>query len=135
MTVVIFVLVVRAMGADALSGLIVCALAGSACMVVAAMQPIREAYYFDLSTDSYRFVRRFVHRKEVIEGSMDQFTGAYVKTETQDEGETYHVVLRQEGMFLTGVTEQTLREETPLFNSFSNQARIANAISSIVSVA
>jgi len=134
--VVIFVLVIRGMGSEWLGGLIVGALVGLACLVAAATQSIREVYYFDLATDSYRFVRQYVHRKEVIEGSMDQFTGAYVKTETHDEGaESYHVVLRQVGMFLTGVSEQTLREATPIFNSFSNEAQIANAISSIVSVA
>jgi len=108
---------------------------GVGCLIFALRGSIREVYYFDMRTDSYRFVRRFIYRKEVIEGSLDQFTGAYVKTVQQDEGESYHVVLRQEGMFLTGVSEQTLREETPILNSFSNEARIAKAISSIVSVA
>lgn len=102
---------------------------------VAAQQSIREVYYFDLRSDSYRFIRQYVHRKEVIEGSLDQFTGARVETVEHDETESYHVVLTQEGMFLTGVTEQTLREVTPIFNSFSSEARIANAISSIVSTA
>jgi hypothetical protein len=131
----LFVIMLRGMGSEWLSGLIVCALVGAACLFAATTQSIREVYYFDMPTDSYRFVRQYVHRKEVIEGGMDQFTGAHVKTVTQDEGESYHVVLRQEGMFLTGVSEQTLREETPIFNSFSNEARIANAISSIVSIA
>src|SRR5688572_24564245 len=38
---------------------------------IAAQQSIREVYYFDLVSDSYRFVRQYVHRKEVIEGSME----------------------------------------------------------------
>lgn len=101
----------------------------------AAQQSIREVYYFDLRSDSYRFIRQYVHRKEVIEGSLEQFTGARVETVEHDEGESYHVVLTQEGMFLTGVSEQTLREVTPMFNSFSNEAQIANAITSIVSTA
>ena len=36
-------------------------------------------------------------------------------------------------MFLTGVEEQTLREEVPLCNSFKREASIANAISSYLS--
>jgi len=124
-----------AFGTEAMFGVVVCGLFAVAGIFFALRQSIREVYRFDVATDSYRFVRRYVHRKEVIEGSIDQFTGAYVKTVTHDESESYHVVLRQEGMFLTGVGEQTLREETPIFNSFSNEAQIANAISSIVSVA
>ena len=90
---------------------------------------IREVYCFDKSTDTYTFVRQFIHRKEVIEGALSQFTSAYVKTERQEDSETYYVILKQEGMFLTGVNEQTLREEVPVFNSFDKEALIANAIS------
>ena len=32
-------------------------------------------------------------------------------------------------MFLTGVSEQILREEVPIFNSFDRESDIANAIS------
>lgn len=94
---------------------------------------IREIYYFDKTTDSYTFVRQFIHRKEVIEGSLSQFTGAYVKTSTHEDSESYFIVLQQEGMFLTGVSEQVLREEVPLFNSFDREARIADAISGFLS--
>lgn len=93
---------------------------------------IREVYYFEKTTDSYSFVRQFIHRREVIEGSMSQFTGAYVKAEGNDESEYYYVILQQEGMFLTGVTEQTLREEVPMFNSFDRESGIANAITEIL---
>jgi hypothetical protein len=99
------------------------------CLGLSFRGTIREVYYFDKTTDSYALVRQFIHRKEVIEGALSQFTGAYVKTERGDESESYFVVLKQEGMFLTGVSEQTLREEVPIFNSFGREARIANAIS------
>jgi len=105
---------------------------GLACAFLLFRGTIREAYYFDKPTDSYTFVRQFIHRKEVIEGALSQFTGAYVKTETNEDSETYYVVLKQEGMFLTGVSEQTLWEEVPIFNSFDREARIANAISSFL---
>lgn len=94
---------------------------------------IREVYCFDKSIDTYSLERRFIHRKEVIEGALSQFTDAYVKTETNDDSESYFVVLKQEGMFLTGIGEQKLREEVPLFNSFEREASIANAISSYLS--
>lgn len=93
---------------------------------------IREAYYFDRSKQTYAFVRQFVYRREVIEGDISQFTGAYVRTQQNDESESYFVVLQQEGMFLTGVNEQTLREQVPMFNSYDREARIANAISSFL---
>ncbi|HVF48338.1 MAG TPA: hypothetical protein VNA17_12290 [Pyrinomonadaceae bacterium] len=98
------------------------------CFALLFWGTIREVYSFDKTTDSYAFVRQFIHRKDVIEGSLGQFTGAYVQTQQNDDSESYFVVLRQEGMFLTGVTEQTLREAVPLFNSFDREARIANAI-------
>ena len=105
------------------------------CLAISLKGTIREAYYFDRTKDSYAFVRQFIYRREVIEGSLSQFTGAYVKTETNYNSESsgtsksYFVVLQQEGMFLTGVSEQRLREEVPIFNTHAREARIANAIS------
>src|SRR3982751_7145865 len=119
-------------GMALVSGLWTIAIPGLACAFLLFRGTIREAYYFDKSTDSYAFVRQFIHRREVIEGALSQFTGAYVKTETSEDSETYYVVLKQEGMFLTGVSEQTLRDEIPIFNSFDREARIANAISSFL---
>lgn len=109
------------------------------CLAVSLKGTIREAYYFDRTKDSYAFVRQFIYRREVIEGSLSQFTGAYVKTETHYNTQSdsystaFFVVLQQEGMFLTGVTEQRLREEAPMFNTHDREARIANAISGFLS--
>jgi len=115
------------------SGLWTIAIPFVVCAIYLFKGTIREVYYFDNTTDSYVFVRQFIHRKEVIEGSMSQFTGAYVKTEETDETKSYFVVLKQEGMFLTGVNEQTLREVVPIFNSYDREARIANAITKFLS--
>ena len=107
----------------------VIALFAIVCLAVAIFTgTIREVYVFDRTTGSYAFVRQFIHRKEVIEGALTQFTGAKVETHTHEDSKSYTVVLRQEGMFLTGVSEQTLRDEIPILNSFSNEASIANAI-------
>jgi hypothetical protein len=38
-------------------------------------------------------------------------------------------------MFLTGVAEQTLRENVPIFNSFWNESEIANAMTAVISTA
>lgn len=131
--VVLFVLLAMKFGNQASIGLWVCGLIAATCLVLAFRGSIREVYHFDTTTESYSLVRQFIYRKEVIEGSLGQFTGAYVKTVTGDEGgSAYFVVLQQEGMFLTGVTEQTLREEVPIFNSFDNEGRIASAISGIL---
>lgn len=120
---------------DGLWGLVACGLITIALLFVAAQQSIREVYHFDLTTDSYRFERQYVFSREVIDGSMSQFTGAYVKTIENDESESHHAVLQQEGMFLTGETEQMLRESTPIFNAFSDEERIVDAISTILSAA
>jgi hypothetical protein len=119
-------------GWDLVNGLWMLGIPGLACGFLLLRGTIREAYYFDKPSDSYTFVRQFIHRREVIEGSLSQFTGAYVKTESDDDGENYYVILKQEGMFLTGVTEQTLREELPIFNSYDREASIAHAISSFL---
>ncbi|MCW5960541.1 MAG: hypothetical protein KIS76_10300 [Pyrinomonadaceae bacterium] len=105
----------------------------AASLILSFRGTIREVYFFDKTTESYMFVRQFIHRREMIEGSLSQFTGARVKTLTNEEGESYCVVLNQEGMFLTGVSEQTLRDELPIFNSFDREARIANEISGFLS--
>jgi hypothetical protein len=55
-----------------------------------------------------------------------------ISFESNDDSENYYVVLKQEGMFLTGVSEQTLREELPIFNSYDREAGIAHAISSFL---
>jgi hypothetical protein len=110
------------------SGLLAVAAPGIVCAIFLFRSTLREVYYFDKTKDTYVFVRQFIHRKELIEGAMSQFTGAYVKTETDDESESYFVVLKQEGMLLAGVGEQTLREVVPIFNSFEQEAEIANAI-------
>jgi hypothetical protein len=115
------------------SGLWAIAIPFVLCAIFLFRGTIREVYCFDKSADTYTLVRRFIHRKEVIEGALSQFTSAYVKTERNDDSETYYVILKQEGMFLTGVGEQTLREEVPIFNSFDREAQIANAISGYLS--
>jgi hypothetical protein len=104
------------------------------CFALSFRGTIREVYYFDNARDSYTFIRQFIHRREVIAGSLSQFTGAYVKTESNDDGESYYVMLQQEGMFLTGVSEQALREEVPIFNSYDREEWIANAISGSLSL-
>jgi hypothetical protein len=110
------------------SGLLAIGAPGIVCVFFLFRSTLREVYFFNRTNDRYVFVRQFIHRKELIEGSMSQFTGAYVKTETNEDSDTYFVVLKQEGMFLTGVSEQTLREVVPMFNSFEQEAEIANAI-------
>ena len=100
---------------------------------------IREVYHFDRKMGTYTFIRRFVHRREVIEGDVSQFTGAFVKTvrnsdfvDGESESESYFVVLQQEGMFRTGETEQTLRSNVPIFNSYDRELRIATTIRAFI---
>lgn len=130
---VAFVLLFFNFDTELSTGLLVIGIPLAACVFFLFRGTIREVYYFDREKDSYTFVRQFVHRREVIEGSLSQFTGAHVKTVSDDDSESYFVVLKQEGMFLTGVSEQTLREEVPMFNSFDREARIAGAISGFLS--
>lgn len=93
---------------------------------------IRESYHFEKKTGSYAFVRQFIHRREVIEGTLSQFRGAFVQTEYEHRTTSHFVVLREEGLFLTGVNEQRLRESSPSLNFHSIESRIAKAINSFV---
>ncbi len=133
MLVLAFFLLFFGIGKEISFGLLALGAPALVCSIFLFRSTIREVYFFDKTTDSYAFVRQFIHRKEVIEGAMSQFTGAYVRTEENDESESHFVVLKQEGMFLTGISEQTLRDDVPIFNSFDREARIANAISSFLS--
>jgi hypothetical protein len=127
-----FVFLFFGMDIAIVSGLWTLGIPMAVCVVFLFRGTIREAYYFDRPADSYAFVRQFVHRKEVIEGALSQFTGAYVKTVSGEDSDLYYVVLKQDGMFLTGAGEQTLREELPIFNSFDRESRIATAISNFI---
>jgi len=127
-----FVLILFRVDAGVSFALWALGLPAAACVIFLFRGTIRETYYFDRAKDSYAFVRQFIHRKELIEGAMSQFTGAYVKTEENDDSTSYFVMLKQDGMFMTGATEQALRESVPVFNSFDREARIANAISSFL---
>lgn len=98
--------------------------------VYALRGSIREVYAFDKATGNYSFTWQFVFSKEVIEGSSSQFCGVGVRTKEDDEGNVSHfVALLQEGIFLHGVSEQRLREDIPLGNSYENEMRIVTAIS------
>lgn len=111
-------------------GLWITGILAVAALLITFTGTVREAYYFDKTKDSYAFVRQFIYRRELVEGSLGQFTSAYVKTESYAENsKAYFVVLQQEGMFLTGVSEQILRQKPPIFNSYERESRIANAIS------
>jgi hypothetical protein len=129
MAVVFGLLLSFAFDTDVSIGLLVVGLLMIGCVVLMLKGTIREVYYFDKTTESYTFIRQFIHRREVIEGGLNQFTGTYVKTVSDEDSESYFVILQQEGMFMTGVNEQTLRDEVPMFNSFDREARIASAIS------
>lgn len=113
-------------------GLWAAVIATVVCFVIVLFNPLRESYYFDAERDSYALVRQYAYKREVIEGALSQFTGASVKTIENEDSETYRVVLNQEGMFLTGVTEQFLRETTPIPNTYGDEARMANAISAFL---
>ena len=120
---VFFGLILFNFGMEVPLGLFMTGMLAVACLFFLFRGTIREVYYFDKTTDSYVFTRQFIHRREVIGGALSQFTGAYVKTETYEDSKSYFVILKQEGMFLTGVSEQTLREEVPIFNFLKEKPR------------
>lgn len=94
---------------------------------VVSRHALRETYIFDKPTDTYRFTRQYLYKKEVIEGTLTQFRGAGVRTFTADDSESYSVTLHQGGMFLGGAGDQLLRESIPIMNSWDTEAGIANS--------
>ena len=104
------------------------------CFGLSLRGTLREEYVFDKPSDTYTFVRRYPHRREIIEGSLSQFRGVEVRTQVNDESESYSVVLLQDGTFLSGEMAQHLRDEVPALNTYSNESRIANAIAGFLDI-
>ncbi|MEQ1761652.1 MAG: hypothetical protein ABL984_00770 [Pyrinomonadaceae bacterium] len=98
---------------------------------------LREVYYFDRKSDSYRFERQFLYKKDVIQGSLGQFRAVRVHLEVgQDENSSplYKVSLLQDGMTRGGSSEQPLRGTPAIMNSHSAETRIGNAIATFLAI-
>lgn len=103
-------------------------LAAIVCVALSFRGTIREVYIFDKPSDTYRFTRQFIYKKDVIEGTISQFRGVGVRTDEIEDSTKHSVVLRQDGLLLGASPEQPIRESTPALNSWDTEARIANAI-------
>ncbi len=98
------------------------------CVGLSFRGTIREQYVFDRPSDTYHFVRQFLYKKEVIEGTLSQFRGVGVKRFYNGEYETDVVMLVQGGVLFGSSSEQPLRESKPAFNFWNTEARIAESI-------
>ncbi len=108
-----------------------------ACLLLSIRGTLREVYSFGKVTQRYVFVRRFVHRKEVIVGDVRQFRAVRVHTTIdRDENQReYHTVsLLQDGLLLGGSPEQPLRSEIPIMNFYSTEHSIAAAVSEFLEI-
>jgi hypothetical protein len=94
----------------------------------------REIYTFDKASDTYRFTRRGIFKNDVIEGSASQFCGVRIDKRTADDDSVYMVTLTLDGMLLGQPGTQTLRDDPPIFNSYSKEAQIASAISKFLNI-
>lgn len=98
---------------------------------------LREVYYFDKPSDSYRFERQFLYKKDVIEGGLGQFRAVRVHLEEgQDDSSNplYKISLLQDGMTLGGSYEQPLRGTPALMNLHSTETKIASAIAKFLDI-
>jgi hypothetical protein len=103
------------------------------CIGLSFRGTIREQYIFDRPSDTYQFTRRFIYKKEVIEGTISQFRGVGVITTVTEDGEgnetvKHSVVLRQDGLLFGASPDQPIRESKPALNFWNTEARIAQAI-------
>ena len=103
-------------------------LAAIVCVALSFRGTLREVYVFDKVSDTYRFTRRYIYKKDVIEGTISQFRGVGVRTDEVDESTKHAVVLRQDGLLLGASPEQPIRESKPALNFWNTEARIAQAI-------
>lgn len=94
---------------------------------------LREVYTFDKANDTYRFTRRGIFRSHVLEGSASQFCGVRIDQRNTDEDSVYMVTLLLGGMLFGQSEAQPLREDPPIFNSYHREAKIAEAISRVIS--
>lgn len=94
---------------------------------------LREVYTFDKANDTYRFTRRGIFRSDVLEGSASQFCGVRIDQRNTDEDSVYMVTLLLGGMLFGQSEAQPLREDPPIFNSYHREAKIAEAISRVIS--
>ena len=103
------------------------------CIALSFRGTIRELYIFDRPTDTYHFARLFLYKKEVIEGTIQQFRGVGVETTVTEDGEgnervKHSVVLRQDGLLFGASPNQPIRESKPALNFWNTEGRIAQAI-------
>ena len=109
-----------------------------ACVVVAFRGTLFETYYFDKTRCSYQFVRRYIYKRDVIEGGLDQLRAVRVHEhiERGSEGNTrrYVVSLLQDGLTLGGGYDQPLRDDRPFFGTHANATRIGSAIASFLAI-
>jgi len=112
-------------------------LLATAFVVFGVKGTLREVYYFDRKSDSYRFERQFLYKKDVIEGSLGQFRAVRVHLEVgQDENshQLYKVSLLQDGLTLGGSSEEPLRGTPAIMNSHSAETRIGSAIATFLAI-
>jgi hypothetical protein len=109
------------------------------CIGLSFRGTIGEQYVFDRPSDTYQFARRFIYKKEVIEGTLTQFRGVgVVTTVTEDTDgnstEKHSVVLRQDGLLFGASPNQPIRESKPALNFWNTEARIAQAIHKFLNI-
>jgi hypothetical protein len=109
------------------------------CIGLSFRGTIGEQYIFDRTSDTYQFARRFIYKKEVIEGTLAQFRGVgVVTTVTEDTDgnstEKHSVVLRQDGLLFGASPNQPIRESKPALNFWNTEARIAQAIHKFLNI-
>lgn len=109
------------------------------CLVMAFRGPISESYYFDRPTNSYAFVRRYIHKRDMIEGGLDQFRAVRVHKYIEQDSEgrpssRYAVSLLQDGMTFGGAYDQPLREDRPVLGTHGYAMRIGSAIATFLAI-
>lgn len=97
-----------------------------------------ETYAFDKTTNSYRFVRRSIHKSDVIEGGLDQFRAVrvheHIDRSSRGNDRRYVVSLLQDGPTLGGGYDQPLRDDRPFLGTHANAMRIGSAIAKFLDI-
>lgn len=112
-------------------------LLATAFLVFGIKGTLREVYYFDKPSGSYRFERQLLYKKDVTEGGLSQFRAVRVHLEAgqdKDGHPLYKISLLQDGMTLGDSHEQPLRGTPALMNTHSTETKISAAIAKFLDI-
>lgn len=104
-----------------------------------ATRYFRSVYGFDKARNTYVFFRQALLRKEVVEGTLEEFSAVQIEHAVVRGDNTSHDIYRvglilDGGLTLGRSPSQYLRSKPPLFSNYAPEERIAKAIAAFLNI-